>query len=139
MSTTINSGIPIERWLIGGIAGVLLVRLVLLPMYPIIDKSEARYATVAMHMAKNGDWITPTVDGATPFWAKPPLAFWLTASSYQVFGLNEFAARLPSYLFYLAITWMVFLIGRDVRDRVFGLLAACVFASMGLAFFLAGA
>jgi 4-amino-4-deoxy-L-arabinose transferase-like glycosyltransferase len=128
-----------ERLILGTLLGIVLVRLALLPLYPILDQSEARYATIAMWMADRGDWVTPTMDGSTPFWAKPPLAFWLSAASIKVFGLNEFAVRLPSLLIYVAIIWMTFLIGRDARGRAFGLLAACAFASMGLAFFMAGA
>jgi 4-amino-4-deoxy-L-arabinose transferase-like glycosyltransferase len=124
--------------ILGTLLGIVLVRLLLLPLYPILDQSEARYATIAMWMADRGDWVTPTIDGSTPFWAKPPLAFWLSAASIRAFGLNEFAVRLPSYLIYVAIIWMTFLIGREARGRTFGLLAASAFASMGLAFFMAG-
>ena len=129
----------VERMLIWIIVGLTLIRLALLPLYPILDKSEARYATVSMWMEIRGDWITPTVDGVTPFWAKPPLAFWLSALSCRVFGINEFAVRLPSFLIFVATTWMVYAIGHVARDRIFGLLAAGVFATMGLTYYLAGA
>jgi 4-amino-4-deoxy-L-arabinose transferase-like glycosyltransferase len=127
-----------QRLIASALVGVVLVRFLLLPLYPVLDKSESRYATVAMWMAEKNDWITPTMDGVTPFWAKPPLAFWLSAASIEVFGLNELAVRLPDFLIYLAIAGMVFLLGRDARGRTFGMLAACAYLSMGLAFFLAG-
>ena len=34
-----------------------------------------------------------------PFWEKPPFFFWLQALAMKVFGVTEFAARLPNALF----------------------------------------
>jgi 4-amino-4-deoxy-L-arabinose transferase-like glycosyltransferase len=127
-----------ERLLFITILFILATRLLLLPFYPFLDRSEARYALVSLHMLNMADWVTPTVDGLHPFWSKPPLSFWLSAGSFELFGINEFAARLPSFLIFAGLTWLTFFVGRAARGRAFGLLAACVFGSMGLAFFLAG-
>jgi 4-amino-4-deoxy-L-arabinose transferase-like glycosyltransferase len=53
---------------------------------------EGRYAGVALEMLRSGDWLTPTLNGL-PFFHKPPLFYWITASSMSVLGVNEFAAR----------------------------------------------
>lgn len=88
-------------------AGLLLVRLLTLGAFPLLDTSEARYAEIARLMAENGDWITPWFDPGTPFWGKPPLAFWLSALSFRLFGINEFAARFPHWLLAGATLWLV--------------------------------
>ena len=74
------------------LAGVVLVRLLTLPGYPILDRTEARYAYIGELMVQTGNWITPFIDHDVPFWAKPILSFWLTASSFSIFGINAFAA-----------------------------------------------
>lgn len=80
------------------IIALLLIRLLSLGLYPLTDTTEARYGEIARIMAETGDWITPYFDYDVPFWGKPPLSFWLSALSFKVFGVNEFAARFPSWL-----------------------------------------
>lgn len=82
-------------WILGGI---LLLRLVSMAIYPLADTTEARYAEVARWMAERNDWVTLWFDADTPFWGKPPLAFWTEALSFQWLGVNEFAARFPSWI-----------------------------------------
>ena len=120
------------------LAGVAIVRLVTLPGYPILDRTEARYAYIGELMVQTGNWITPFIDHNVPFWAKPILSFWLTAASFSVFGINAFAARLPAFLIFISVCWIAFALGRGERDKEFGLAAAAIFASTSLAFYLGG-
>ena len=64
---------------------------------PLAVPDEGRYAGVAWEMIRSGDWLTPTLNGL-PFFHKPPLFYWVTASSLSVFGLNLVAARAASIL-----------------------------------------
>ena len=91
-------------WLLGIVA---MLRLLTLGSYPLTDTTEARYGEVARKMAELGNWVTPLYDYGVPFWAKPPLTTWLSAISIQLFGVNEFAARLPYFLLALLIAWVV--------------------------------
>ena len=63
----------------------------------LFDPDEGRYAEIAREMYESGDWITPRLNQVKHF-DKPPLTYWLAATSYSIFGVNEFAARLPSAL-----------------------------------------
>ena len=101
--TEVGSG----RMLWWTIAIVALARLLTLGLYPLTDTTEARYAEVARKMVELNDWITPWYDYGVPFWAKPPLSTWLTAASIKLFGVNEFAARLPYFLLAVLIAWLV--------------------------------
>lgn len=74
---------------------------------PLNDVSEARYAEIARKMLETGNWVTPLHDYGVPFWAKPPLSTWLSAFSMKLFGINEFAARLPGLLLSVAVLWLV--------------------------------
>ncbi|MFT5713675.1 MAG: 4-amino-4-deoxy-L-arabinose transferase-like glycosyltransferase [Flavobacterium sp.] len=77
---------------------IALFRLLLTATIPLLDKTEARYAEIARIMQETNQWVVPQIDYGIPFWAKPPLSTWLSAGSYLVFGVNEFAARFPSFL-----------------------------------------
>jgi len=124
--------------LLYALVAVVAVRLLTLAFYPILDKTEARYAEIALHMAASGDWITPFIEPGVPFWAKPPLSIWASALSYVVFGINEFAARLPSFVAYALGIALTYRVGADARDRLFGISSALALASMALAFYLGG-
>ncbi|QOV88109.1 ArnT family glycosyltransferase [Humisphaera borealis] len=62
---------------------------------PLWDRDEPRYAQCSRQMLESGDWVLPRYLGDLRL-AKPPLIYWLQASSMTAFGVNEFAARLPS-------------------------------------------
>ena len=98
----------------------ILVRLMTLGLYPVNDTTEARYAEIARKMFELNDWITPWFDYGVPFWGKPPMATWLSAASFHVFGVNEFAARLPHFLTALLISWLVWswLKRRSAREAI---------------------
>lgn len=86
---------------------ILLLRLILNAIVPLMDKTEARYSEIGRIMAETGNFTTPQIDYGVPFWAKPPLSTWLTAISINIFGVNEFAARLPSFLIAVAAILLV--------------------------------
>lgn len=77
---------------------ILIFRLLLTITIPLLDKTEARYAEIARIMQETQQWIVLQIDYGVPFWAKPPLSTWLSAASFELFGVNEFASRFPSFL-----------------------------------------
>nr|WP_246700492.1 phospholipid carrier-dependent glycosyltransferase [Variibacter gotjawalensis] len=130
-----RSGVNALLWMLGA---VLLVRLASLGAYPLFDNTEGRYALIGRLMIESGDWITPYVSAGVPFWGKPPLSFWATAISYSIFGVSEFAARLPVFLFTVGTAWLVFVMARTRGDRSLAALAAAIFCTSALPFYLAG-
>ncbi len=77
---------------------IALFRLFLTALVPLFDKTEARYAEIARIMQETNQWVVLQTDYNIPFWAKPPLSSWLSAGSFIMFGVNEFASRFPSFL-----------------------------------------
>jgi 4-amino-4-deoxy-L-arabinose transferase-like glycosyltransferase len=63
----------------------------------LIGADEPRYAQVAREMLERHDWITPTLAGQ-PWLEKPPLYYWQAMMAYAIFGVSDWAARLPSAL-----------------------------------------
>ena len=92
---------------------VAITRFLTLPLYPLMDTTEARYAEIARIMLELNDWVTPWFDDGIPFWGKPPLSFWLTAGSFKVFGINEFGARIPHWLSGIAVIWLIWSLPRS--------------------------
>ena len=72
---------------------IAFVALILgLGSYGLAETSEARYAEISREMFVYGDYLNPELLGIFHF-HKPPIAYYLTALGYQLFGVNEFGAR----------------------------------------------
>jgi 4-amino-4-deoxy-L-arabinose transferase-like glycosyltransferase len=69
------------------------------------DRDEGSNAEAAREMLETGDWISPTLN-YEPRYAKPAFVYWVISSTYAVFGINEFTARLPSAIFGLGLLFL---------------------------------
>lgn len=96
------------------VIGLIIFRAFLNFAIPLMDKTEARYAEIARIMAETTNWTTLQIDYGIPFWAKPPLSTWLSAMSFQLFGVNEFAARFPYLLLSILV---IFLVGKYAKRK----------------------
>lgn len=78
--------------------------------FGLIGADEPRYAQVAHEMLARQDWITPTL-GGIPWLEKPPLYYWQAMIAFRLFGVSDWAARLPSvfdgFLMVLAVYWFL--------------------------------
>jgi 4-amino-4-deoxy-L-arabinose transferase-like glycosyltransferase len=92
----------------------------------LFDWDEINFAEIAREMLATGDWLRPRI-GLVPFHEKPPLFMWMQALSMKVFGVGEFAARLPNALCGLLTLWLLVRIGMQVRTRAFGMLWALAY------------
>jgi 4-amino-4-deoxy-L-arabinose transferase-like glycosyltransferase len=63
--------------------------------FGLIGADEPRYAQVAREMVDRHEWVTPILDGR-PWLEKPPLYYWQAMLAYEVFGVSDAAARIPS-------------------------------------------
>lgn len=85
-------------------------------------------------MLTTGDYANVQI-GYEPFREKPPLFFWLQALCMGIFGVNEFAARLPNALCGTATLLTIFFIGTKLKDHRFGLLWALLYVASFLPHF----
>lgn len=95
---------------------------------PLLDDADARHAEAAKEMLERHDFVTMYVDGVR-YLDKAPLPYWLNAASHAVFGINEFAVRLPMSLAALALFLSIFFLGRDLANKKAGLFAALILAT----------
>lgn len=96
---------------------------------PFLDPDEGLYGTIAYEMLGRGDWVIPHLNGL-PYLEKPPLYFWLTAMTFWVFGLSEWATRLWSALAALGTVTLTWRIGRRLYGAPAGLLAGLAVATV---------
>jgi dolichol-phosphate mannosyltransferase len=127
-----SKSIAIPRWSLGmqwsGMIAILALGAWILLRnlgYPLIEPDETRYAQIPLTMITSGDWVTPQLDGR-PYLDKPPLLYWMVASSYRLFGINERAARLPGAVAALLTVLATFALGQ----RLIGSRAAWLGALM---------
>jgi 4-amino-4-deoxy-L-arabinose transferase-like glycosyltransferase len=87
----------LRAWRPGWLAWTLLAVawFATVPVRPLLDPDEGRYAEIPREMLASGDWITPRFDGLKYF-EKPPLQYWATAAVYSVAGVSEWSSRLWS-------------------------------------------
>jgi 4-amino-4-deoxy-L-arabinose transferase-like glycosyltransferase len=82
--------------------------------FGLIGADEPRYAQVAREMLARHDWVTPVLSGA-PWLEKPPLYYWQAILAYQLFGVSDWAARLPSAVDGFALIFAVYWFLRRFR------------------------
>lgn len=90
---------PASAALPWAVAGLLLACLWLggLGRIALFDVDEGAFAQASREMLVSGDWGHTTLNGADRF-DKPILVYWLQAFALKLFGVTEYAARLPSAL-----------------------------------------
>jgi len=84
----------------------------------LFDWDEVNFAEAAREMLVTKNYMRVQID-FQPFWEKPPLFIWMQALCMSLFGVNEFAARLPNALMGIATLCTLFYIGkRIVNERM---------------------
>jgi len=116
---------------VGLLALVAVLWLALLPLRPLFNPDEGRYAEIPREMLASGDWIIPHLNGLA-YIEKPPLQYWATALSLAVFGDTEFAARLYTALSALGAMLAVGLVAKRLWGNGAGFRAAAMLAGMPL-------
>ena len=115
-------------WLTLGPIGLgLLVVLAFQGSRGLAETSETRYAEVAREMLVTGNWLEPSLR-FEPHWTKPPFAYWCMALGMEIFGTNEWGARLPGALAYLIAVWAVQKSGQVLWSARAGCYAGLAFA-----------
>jgi 4-amino-4-deoxy-L-arabinose transferase-like glycosyltransferase len=101
----------------------------------LMDDVDAVQAQIARNMLDSGDWVTARLNGVA-YLEKSPLIYWMMAASYRVFGVHDWAARLPLALSVMLLCWLIFRFGRWAFDEDAGMYAGLALAtSVGLFLF----
>lgn len=95
---------------------------------PLMDNDSAHHADIALRMYLTGDYVN-LIDLGADYLDKPHLHFWLSALSYNIFGVTGFAYKFPSFLFTILGTYSTFRLGKGLYNAEVGRLAALMVAS----------
>lgn len=96
----------------------------------LMDDVDAVQAQIARNMLESGDWVTARLDGIA-YLEKSPLIYWIMAGSYRIFGVHDWAARLPLAFINIALCWVtarfaLWAFGRRAAIYAGVILATCV-------------
>jgi len=93
------------------------------------DDADTVHAEAAREMLTTGDWVTLHINFGFRYLEKAPLMYWTVASSFKVFGVHDWSARLPIVLGVLALLLVVYRLGRRVYGEEGGFYSAIVLAT----------
>jgi 4-amino-4-deoxy-L-arabinose transferase-like glycosyltransferase len=116
--------IPAKYWVTA--LALLMIYILGFRFDMVID--AGKYAAISKHIYETGDLIHLQVYGE-PYEQKPPFMFWLSALSFQLFGLSNFSFKLPTFLFTLAGTYATFRLGELLYNKRIGTIASIMLIS----------
>lgn len=70
-----------------------------------MDDVDAVQAQIARNMLDSGDWVTARLNGIR-YLEKAPLKYWMIAVSFRLFGVSDWAARIPLALSAVFLCWL---------------------------------
>lgn len=109
---------PIKHYLLLLALGALLF-IPFLGQVHLFDWDEINFAESAREMIITGNYSRVQVN-FHPFWEKPPLFIWMQVAAMKVFGIGEFAARLPNAICGIVSMLVLFYSGRRYFSTAFG-------------------
>jgi 4-amino-4-deoxy-L-arabinose transferase-like glycosyltransferase len=102
---------------------------------PLLDDADSTHAEAAREMYVAGDYVTLHINGVR-YLEKAPLPYWLVAGSYHIFGVNEFATRLPMAFSVMLLGILAVIWGRRAFGERAGIYAGLfVYSSAGVFLF----
>lgn len=100
---------------------------------PLWNPDEGRYASTALEMTgglpgSTANWVVPHLNTVARL-AKPPLIYWLTGATFELFGPGEWAARLWPALAGVSVLFVIFFMGRQMFNEQTGIGAALIWST----------
>ena len=89
----------------------------------LFDWDEINFAEIAREMVVLGEYLSVHVNFVS-FTEKPPFFFWLQAAAMNVFGVGEFAARLPNAILGIITLPIIYNMGKRLFNSQFGFIWA---------------
>lgn len=94
----------------------------------LFENDSAQFAVMAMRMVQENDFIN-LIKGPEEYLDKPHMHYWLAAFSYLIFGINDWAYRIPSLLATALAAYSCYGLGKLLYQKEVGRLAALIFLS----------
>jgi len=94
----------------------------------LMENDSAQFAVMAMRMVQEHDWLS-LWKGTEEYLDKPHLHYWLAALSYSLFGMYDWAYRIPALLVTLLGAYSSYGLGKLLYNANTGRIAALIFLS----------
>ncbi|MBT8320401.1 MAG: glycosyltransferase family 39 protein [Eudoraea sp.] len=94
----------------------------------LIENDSAQFAVMAMRMVQENDFIN-LFKGPEEYLDKPHLHYWLAGLSFKIFGIHDWAYRIPAILVTLLGGWSCYGLGKTLYSKDAGKIAALIFLS----------
>lgn len=105
----------------------LIVLVFIIGMFvTLFENDSAQFAVMAMRMFQENDFIN-LFKGPHEYLDKPHMHYWLAALSFKIFGLYDWAYRIPAILASLLGAYSCYGLGRLLYNTDTGKLAALIF------------
>src|SRR5215470_16915581 len=95
----------------------------------LMDDADTVHAEAAREMLTRHDWVTLHINFGFRYLEKAPLMYWAVASSFKIFGVHDWSARLPIALGVLALLLVVYRLGRRIYGEEGGFYSALILAT----------
>ncbi len=92
----------------------------------LFENDSAQFAVMAMRMVQENDFIN-LIKGNEEYLDKPHLHYWLAATSYLLFGIQDWAYRIPAVLASLLGAISCYGLGKELYSKNVGKLAVLIF------------
>ncbi len=92
----------------------------------LFENDSAQFAVMAMRMVQENDFLN-LFKGPNEYLDKPHMHYWLAALSYKVFGIHDWAYRIPGLLATLLGALSCYGLGNLLYNKHTGKLAALIF------------
>jgi len=100
-----------------------------------MDDVDGVQAQISRNMLTSGDWVTARLNGIA-YLEKAPLVYWAIAGSYKIFGVRDWAARIPIALSAIGLCWLTAAFGVWAFGKRAGFYAGlCMATGVGLFLF----
>src|SRR5262249_5020917 len=109
------------------LAAAIFLGCIYSPPY-LMDDVDAVQAQISRNMLESGDWVTARLNGIA-YLEKSPLGYWMSASSYAIFGVKDWAGRFPLALSVVGLCWMTLCFGSWAVGRKAGFYCGLVLST----------
>ena len=92
----------------------------------LFENDSAQFAVMAMRMVQENDFIN-LFKGTNEYLDKPHMHYWLAALSFKIFGLHDWAYRIPAILATFLGAYSCFGLGKLLYNKDVGKIASLIF------------
>lgn len=124
-----------DRLFKGTLVACLVVYILAMWCIPVIDIDAAQYASMSREMLENNSYLK-LYDLGKDYLDKPPMLFWLSSLSMRLFGVYDWAYRIPSVLMLLLAIYATYKLSLLFYSQTIAQLAAIVLASSQAVFLM---